>query len=120
LFIVSWTLLMVRRLSLLFSVDIVVDGQPPCWSSFVASISAGLSIIRRHLVVNGKPARWTSFCHLRRPAFALLVFLTFRRDRSFVVAIDLSLSSLRGFTRSLSLLMTYNTHAIRYKRFIYF
>ena len=29
---------------LLFSVNIGVDGQPPCWSSFVASISAGLSI----------------------------------------------------------------------------
>ena len=38
MFIVSWTLLMVRRLFLLFSVDIVVDGQPPCWSPFVVAI----------------------------------------------------------------------------------
>ena len=29
---------MVRRLFLLFSVNIVVDGQPPCWSSFVVAI----------------------------------------------------------------------------------
>jgi len=29
---------MVRRLFLLFSVDIVVDGQPPCWSPFVVAI----------------------------------------------------------------------------------
>jgi hypothetical protein len=100
-------------LTTLIIVDIIVDGQPPCWSSFVASISAGLSILCQHLVVDGKPARWTSFRHLRRPAFALLVFLAFRRNRSFVVAIDISLSSLRGYTRSLSLLM-------KYTRFIYF
>jgi hypothetical protein len=31
----------------LFSVNIVINGQPPCWSSFVASISAGLSIFRQ-------------------------------------------------------------------------
>jgi len=36
---------MVRRLSLLFSVDIVVDGQPPCWSSFVDIVVNGQHLL---------------------------------------------------------------------------
>jgi hypothetical protein len=31
----------------LFCVDLVIDGQPPCWSLFVASTSAGLPIFRQ-------------------------------------------------------------------------
>ena len=53
--LVSWTLLMVRRL---FSYLVSMNGQPPCWPSFIAIIGAGLSID----VVTASVSCWSFFC----------------------------------------------------------
>jgi len=74
---------MVRRLFLLFSVDIVVDGQPPCWSSFVVAIVIVAWLRTLSLSLLMTYARFLSFLSTRGYARFLLLTRSYVRSPIF-------------------------------------